>query len=136
MSSVESLKTEQTQNSVREARRKIKGQYGSLYNQVAEILYRHDPAHLAACGVPPDEYEGEASKILPQLKNARSVLEARKIIYDVFDHSFNYGCSGKDLSKIVRISDDEAGVETDYQIIAEEVWAAWETFNSVKNKEM
>lgn len=135
MNSVENLKTKQSKNSVREARRKIKEQYGSLYDQVTEILYRHDPAHLAMCGVPTDEYAGEANKILPQLKNAKSALEARKIIYDVFDHSFNYGCSGTDLSKIVKICDDEAGVETDYQLIAEEVWAAWKTFNSVKDKE-
>jgi len=134
MNSVENLKTKQSQNSVREARRKIKEQYGSLYNQVAEILYRHDPIYLAVCGAPTDEYAGEASKILPQLKNAKSVLEARKIIYDVFDYSFNHGSSGTDLSKIVRIDDSEAGLETDYQLIAEEVWTFWETFNSVKNQ--
>lgn len=130
MNSVENLKTKQSQNSVREARRKIKEQYGSLYNQVAEILYRHDPIYLAACGAPTNEYAGEASKILPQLKNAKSVLEARKIIYDVFDQSFNHGYSGKDLSKLIRFDDGEAGIETDYQLIAEEVWAVWEAFKT------
>ena len=60
ISSVENLKTKQSQNSAREARRKIKEQYGSLYNQVAEILYRHDPIYLAACDAPTDEYGGEA----------------------------------------------------------------------------
>jgi 3',5'-cyclic AMP phosphodiesterase CpdA len=135
MNSVENLKTKQSHNSVRETRQKVKEQYDSLYNQVAEILYRNDPAYLAICGVPTDEYAGEAGRILPQLKNAKSVLEARKIIYNVFDRSFNYGWSGTDLSKIVRVADDQAGVETDYQLIAEEVWTVWEMFKLTRKED-
>jgi hypothetical protein len=119
----------------RELRRKIKEQYGFLYEQVAEILCRYDPAYLTRHGAPPDEYEGETSRILPQLKNAKSVSEVRKIIYDVFDQSFNYGYSGSDLTKRKKIGDGFAGTEADYHLIAEEVWAIWKTLKSEENKE-
>lgn len=119
----------------REQRRKAKKRYGSLYYQVAEVLNRHDPAHLTRHGAPPDEYEGEASRILSQLKNVKSVLEARKIIYDVFDQSFNYGYSASDLSKKIKVCGSKAGVETDYQSIAEEVGTLWKTFDSKESKE-
>ncbi len=126
---------QQSSERVREARQNLKAQYVLLYNQVTEILYRHDPIQLAQCGAPADEYAGEASKILPQLKNIKSALEARKIIYEVFDYSFNYGSSGKDSSTIVRLDHNEAGVESDYQLIAEEIWTAWEIFNAMNNND-
>lgn len=116
-------------NAFRERRRKMKKHYGSLFRQVAEILNRHDTVYLIRHGAPPDEYEGETSRILPQLKNAKSVSEARNIIYDVFDQSFNYGYAASDLSKKIKVCDGEAGNETDYQLIAEEIWMVWETFN-------
>lgn len=122
-------------NTFREHRRKMKKQYGSLFNQIAEILNQHDPAYLTRHGAPPDEYEGETSRILPRLKNAKSVSEVRRIIYDVFDQSFNYGYAASDLSKKIKICDDEAGNETDYQLIAEEVWTVWQAFNLRAAKE-
>ena len=132
---MKNIKTELSKNNVREFRRKIKEQYGSFYNQVTEIFNRHDPIALIKCGAPSDEYGYEISRILAQLKNAESVLEARKIIYDVFDQSFNYGYSASDLSKSTKLSEDFAGTETDYQLIAEEVWAVWEKFKSRKDEE-
>ena len=86
-------------------------------------------------GAPSDEYGYEISKILSKLKNAKSVLEARKVIYEEFNQSFNYGYSASDLSKRIKIGGDLAGSETDYQSIAEEVWAVWETFKLRKTEE-
>ena len=126
-------KNEQDKNKVRELRDKSKKKYSFLFNQVAEILYRHDPIYLAECGAPSDEYEGETSQILPQLKSASSVLDTRKIIYDVFNQSFNYGYSRENLTKLVKLGND-AGNETDYQQIAEEVWVVWKKFKSESQK--
>ena len=119
-------------NKVREFRREIKEKYGALYDLSVEILYRHDPVRLASCGVPKNEYAGEVSKILPQLKKVNSVVEVQRIIYDVFVDSFNYGYSAKDFSKRVKISDNLAGFEKDYKEIAEEIWEAWNQFDSMK----
>ena len=129
---VKNINAEMSKNEVREFRRKIKEEYGSFYNQITEIFNRYDPIDLIKIGAPSDEYGYEISRILSKLKNAKSVLEARTIIYEVFDQSFNYGYSASNLSKLVKIGDDFAGTETDYHLIAEEVWAAWETFKRRK----
>ncbi len=132
---MKNIKTELSKNYVRGFRRKIKEQYGSFYNQVTEIFNRHDPIALIKGGAPLDEYGYEISRILSELKSAESVLEARKIIYEVFDQSFNYGYSASNLSKRIKIDEDFAGTETDYQLIAEEVWAVWETFKLRKTED-
>ena len=129
------VKTELSKNEVREFRRKIKEQYGSFYNQITEIFNRHDPIDLIKIGAPSDEYGYEISRILSKLKNTESVLETRRIIYEEFNQSFNYGYSASNLSKRIKIGDDFAGTETDYHLIAEEVWAVWETFKLRKAKE-
>ena len=132
MDSLKDPKQKIKSNRVRETRREIKERYGALYDLCAEILYRHDPVHLAACGVPRDEYASEVSKILPQLTKADSVVEAQKIIYEVFVNSFNYGYYAKDKSKRVKLSDNLAGFDKAYKAIAEEIWEAWNQFDSLK----
>ena len=132
MNSVNDTPKKPKPNPVRELRKKIKAQYGDLYDQMTEILYRHDPAHLAWAGVPKDEYAGEVCKILPQLKTVTSAVEAQKIIFEVFDYSFNFGYSMQDLSKAVRIDNNAAGSEASYKAIAEEIWEAWERSDLLK----
>jgi hypothetical protein len=129
MDSLKDPKQKIKSNKVREFRREIKEKYGELYDLCTEILYHHDPANLAACGVPRNEYAGEVCKILPQLKNVGSAAEAQKIIYDAFDSSFNFGYSSKDFSKRVRLSDNAVGTEEKYKAVAEEVWEAWQRFD-------
>ena len=136
MDSLKDPKQKTKSNKVREFRREIKEKYGALYDLCAEILYRHDPVHLAACGAPRDEYAGEVSKILPQLTKAATVLEAQKIIYDVFVNSFNYGYFAKNFSKRVKFDDNLAGFDKDYKVIAEEIWEAWNQFDSLKSKKL
>ena len=131
MDSLNDPKQKTKSNKVREFRREIKEKYGALYDLCAEILYRHDPVHLASCGAPRDEYAGEVSKILPQLAKAASVLEAQKIIYDAFVDSFNYGYVAKDFSKRVKLSDNLVGFEKDYKAIADEIWEAWNKFDAM-----
>ncbi len=132
MDSLNDPKQKTKSNKVREFRREIKEKYGALYDLCVEILYLHDPVRLAACGVSKDEYAGEVSKILPQLKKVNSVVEVQRIIYDVFVNSFNYGYSGKDFSNKVKLNDNLVGVEDDYCAIAEEIWEAWNQFDSLK----
>lgn len=132
MDSLKDPKQKTKSNKVREFRREIKEKYGVLYDLCVEVLYRHDPVRLASCGAPKDEYAGEVSKILPQLKKVNSAVEVQRIIYNVFVDSFNHGYSAKDFSKRVKLSDNLAGFERDYQAIAVEIWEAWNQFDSLK----
>ena len=75
-------------------KRQLRAQYGELYDQVNELLYRFDPVGLRLYGVPADEYEGEAELILPRLRTCRSADEVEVVVRDVFTHMFTDGIIG------------------------------------------
>jgi len=56
--------------------------------QLTEIFYKHDPAYLVNMGVPKDEYESEAKRVLLALGNCKNAEDAGDLIYDVFDYMF------------------------------------------------
>jgi hypothetical protein len=91
-------------------RQRVKAKYGNVYNEVAAILYQHDPVTLRGAGAPRDEYEPEVGTILPRLTEARSVDDAHRIIHEEFVRWFDGAL---------------AGPATDYAQIADDVWTAW-----------
>jgi len=97
----------------RERRKRVKAAHPELFEEVREILTRHDPIKITVEDVNPDEYEPEVGTILPRLSEARSAPEVRRIIYEEFERWF---------------SSDVAGKENDYDGMAVEVWAAWKRF--------
>jgi hypothetical protein len=96
---------------IRENRNRLKERYGSQYDEILSILFRHDPIGINF-ETNVDEYEPEVDTILPRLKEARSPDELRRIIHEEFLHWFN--------------GEDTAGPETNYDKIAREVWAAYQ----------
>ncbi|MEL7569559.1 MAG: hypothetical protein AAGU14_03255 [Eubacteriaceae bacterium] len=94
-------------------RKQIKQGYENLYNEVLEILWRHDPIGI---GYLSDEYEPETGTILPRIKEASSQAELRNIIYQEFVKWFN---------------EELAGKEENYNQIAHEIWECWNKFISI-----
>jgi hypothetical protein len=84
--------------------------YGAPFGAVAGVLYRHDSVGLAAAGAPEDEYEPEASTILPRLEHASSEREALWVVRDEFARWF---------------SPDVAGPTKRYKEAVSEIWRLW-----------
>ncbi|MGI1659458.1 MAG: hypothetical protein ACRKFN_10810 [Desulfitobacterium sp.] len=98
---------------VREERQRLKNLYKELYNEVSEILFRHDPIGINFDDNT-DEYEPEVGTILPRLTSANSIDDVRLIVHEEFIKWFD-----KDI----------AGPIERYSQIAEEVWKAWKKWN-------
>jgi hypothetical protein len=94
----------------------IRKQYKILHLEIRDILFRCDPAHINLGGNK-DEYDPEASTILPRLKEAKSESDVHDIVYEEFLHWFGENIAGdKD--------------NTCYTQAAKEIRAAWQKFNS------
>lgn len=94
-------------------REKVKKQYGTLFQTVTDILFKHDPMRINYEDNT-DEYEPEAGTIIPRLKSCSNYEDARKVIYEEFIHWFYYGI----------------GDESEYEEVAKEIWNAWLTHRS------
>jgi hypothetical protein len=81
--------------------------YRGLYDDVLEILKRHDPLGVGAA-VRPNEYMPEVGTLLPRIRTAASVAEVRAIVHEEF----------------VRWRGADAGDEQRYADIAGEIDAA------------
>ena len=87
-------------------RRKLKNQYGELFDLVAALLFKHDPVDINF-QTNTDEYEPEVVTILPRLSGCQSSKEVRHIVYEEFVNWFD---------------EDIAGTEERYEPIAAEIW--------------
>ena len=89
--------------------RRLKAEYGELFDAVAEILFRHDPIGINF-EENTDEYYPEARTILPRLKSCRSSEDVMTAVHEEFQRWFD---------------PDIAGRREIYAKIADEVWAVW-----------
>jgi hypothetical protein len=89
--------------------KRLKAEYGSLFDSVAEILFRHDPIGINF-GDNRDEYEPEARTILPRLKTCQSSEDVATVTYEEFQRWF-----GSDI----------AGGREKYRSLGEEIWHSW-----------
>src|SRR4051812_34545920 len=101
---------------IRVRRNQLKEQYGNLYDQVLEVLQRHDPMGI---GLIPDEYDLVVETVLPRLKEARTAGELRQIIYEEFIDWFSPVGATKEKKR----TNHSAGAEERYEGIAQDVWA-------------
>lgn len=83
-------------------------QYKNLHRGLTAVLYRRDPISSAAAGAPKDEYEPEASTIIPRLKDAKNADDVRRIVHEEFLHWFD--------------GEGTAGPESAYTAIAQDIW--------------
>ena len=91
-------------------RERARERYGVLFDEVAAVLVRHDPVGLAALGAPQDEYEPEASTILPRLERASSERETLWVVREEFARWF---------------PPEVAGPKGRYEGAASEIWSLW-----------
>jgi hypothetical protein len=95
-----------------ENRRRLRAEYGELFDSMAALLYRHDPIGINF-EVNTDEYESEAETILPKLRSCRSADDVLQAVHAEFVRWFDF---------------DTAGPPEHYKEIASEVWQLWQGY--------
>jgi hypothetical protein len=99
-----------TREEILDERRRLKAEYGKLFDSIAALLYRHDPIGLNFQDNP-DEYEPEARTILPRLRSCGSPNDVLRVVHQEFVRWFEA---------------DNAGPEELYAEIASEIWQLWQ----------
>ena len=99
-----------TREEILDEREKLRATYGALFDDVAQILFLHDPAEIN-CGANSDEYEHEVGTILPRLHACSHADGARRIVIEELTRWFS-GCFDT-----LRASSAAA-----------DIWRAWERF--------
>jgi hypothetical protein len=99
-----------TRDEILEERRRLKAQYGALFDSMAALLYRHDPIGINFDDNK-DEYEPEAGTILPRLNSCHSVEDVLQVVHEEFARWFDRST---------------AGPPEHYEKIASEVWQLWQ----------
>jgi hypothetical protein len=101
-----------TREEILESRRRLKAEYGALFDSVSALLYRHDPIGINFEDNP-DEYELEASTILPRLRSCQRLEDVHKVV----------------CAEFVRWFDAEtAGPPEQYEEVASEIWQLWQEY--------
>lgn len=104
--------------SVSADRERVRRRYGRLFEEVSEILFRHDPIGINF-GDNTDEYEPEVGTILPHLEDAYSEAEVLDVVHREFAKWFEPAT---------------AGARSEYTAIAEEVWTAWQRYEAARDR--
>ncbi len=99
-----------TRDEIHESRRRLKAEYGKLFDSIAALLYRHDPIGINFEDNP-DEYELEVETILPRLHSCHSVEDVLQVVHAEFVGWFDSAT---------------AGPPEHYKKIASEVWQLWQ----------
>jgi hypothetical protein len=100
-----------TREAIREARRRLRAEYGELFDSLAGLLFCHDPIGIAVDNPNTDEYEPEAETILPRLRACKSSDEIRAVVHEEFVRWFG---------------EATAGPPERYDEIAVETWGLWQ----------
>jgi hypothetical protein len=99
-----------TREEILEERRRLKAEYGDLFDAVAALLFLHDPAGINF-EENTDEYEPEAGSILSQLSKCESERDVQRVVHEEFVRWFD----------AVTASPTER-----YSEIASEIWRLWQ----------
>jgi len=99
-----------TREEILEDRRRLRAEYGELFNSTAALLFRHDPVGINF-ELNTDEYEPEAGTILPRLRDCQSANDVQKVVHEEFVRWFG-GSS--------------AGPLESYAEISSEIWHLWQ----------
>ena len=103
-----------------EERISLERSHPQLYQDLIDLLARHDPIGLIAIGCPRDEYNPEASTILARLEEADSVEHLQRIIYEEFVSWF---------------FEEIAGTYSDYEDLSREAWEMAQEFLGAQKNE-
>ena len=85
--------------------------YKKAHSEFSRVLYEHDPLGAAGGGsAPDDEYDMEATRLMPALKDAETVGDAERELRRMF--SFDWATNPDAL----------------FTEFAKDVWAVWSRF--------
>ncbi|HUQ30599.1 MAG TPA: hypothetical protein VM095_00695 [Pyrinomonadaceae bacterium] len=107
-----------TREEIQAETKRLKAEYGRLFDSAAEILFRHDPIGVNFEDNT-DEYYPEVRTILPRLRACHSADGVLTVVHEEFQRWFD---------------SDTAGSREDYRLIAEEIWRLWENRRGESNK--
>ena len=110
---IANLAMQKTREEILRERRRLKAEYGHLFDSVAALLFRRDPIGIAFENENTDEYEPEAGTILPRLRDCESASDVLRIVHEEFVRWFDAG---------------NAGPEGLYAEIASEIWQLWQPY--------
>jgi hypothetical protein len=102
-----------TREEILEERRRLKAEYGELFDSISALLYWHDPIGINF-EENPDEYEAETGTILPRLRTCASPSDVLRVVHQEFVRWFDAG---------------NAGPEERYAGIASEIWQLWKRYH-------
>jgi hypothetical protein len=105
-----------TRDEILENRRRIRAEYGKLFDAVAALLFEKDPIGINF-EENTDEYELEAETILPRLRGCSGPDDVLEVVHAEFVRWFDF---------------DTAGPREHYLEIASEIWQLWRTFTASK----
>jgi hypothetical protein len=101
-----------TREEILESRRRVRENYGELFDATVALLYRHDPIGINF-EVNPDEYQPEAETILPRLSSCRSAEDVLHVVHHEFVRWFGTGT---------------AGPPERYAEVASQLWQLWQAY--------
>jgi hypothetical protein len=110
---------QRTKEQIHEARRRLKQEYGQLFDSVSALLFRHDPIGINF-EENTDEYDLEAETILPRLRKCTSELDVLRAVHEEFVRWFEV---------------ETAGPLEKYAEIAKDIWDLWQTYLKQKSHE-
>jgi hypothetical protein len=100
------------QKSIRADRELLKQKYGVLFENVSVILFKADLQGINFV-TNTDEYEPEVGTILPRLNEANTAIDVQQIVHEEFCKWFSL---------------ESAGSASNYEDVAEKIWAEWHMF--------
>jgi hypothetical protein len=101
---------EQTSEEIQAVKQRLRLEYGTLFDAIAAILFRHDPIDINYENNT-DEYEPEARTILPRLRTCQSAEDVQSVVYEEFQQWFG---------------DEMVDSAEGYKAISEEIWCLWQ----------
>ena len=101
-----------TREEILQERRKLKVEYGNLFDSVSALLFRCDPIGIAFDNENTDEYDPETGTILPRFRGCESPADVLRVVHEEFVRWFDV---------------DTAGPKERYVQIASEIWQLLQT---------
>ena len=99
-----------TKEEIESDNKRLKAEYGDLFDSVADISFRHDPVGINFEDNT-DEYYPEARTILPRLRDCHSAEDVTNVVHEEFVRWFE---------------SESAGPKENYRSPSEEIWNRWQ----------
>ncbi|MGC2450561.1 MAG: hypothetical protein WA477_23120 [Candidatus Sulfotelmatobacter sp.] len=100
-----------TRDQILGERRRLKAEYGELFDAISALLFRADPIGISFDNENLNEYDPEAGTILPRLNTCKSADDVLGVVHEEFVRWFDA---------------DNAGPKEGYVQVAEQIWQLWQ----------